>query len=62
MERLLLSLLIAAYIVVPIVFITGWILWRRRPQSNPALGISFIGLCLALLQLCWPLAASWLHF
>lgn len=46
MGQLLLSLSIAAYIVVPLVFITGWIRWRRRPQGDPTLGISFIGFVL----------------
>lgn len=61
MEQLLLSLSIAAYIVVPIVFITGWIRWRRRPQGDPTLGISFIGFMLgsasALLAACSILIA-----
>lgn len=61
MERLLLSLSIVAYIVVPIVLVTGWIRWRRRPSRDPALGISFIGFVLgsasALLAACSILVA-----
>ena len=61
MEWLLFSFSIVAYVVVPIVLITGWIRWRRRPQGDPTLGISFIGFMLgsasALLAACSILVA-----
>lgn len=61
MERLLLLLLISAYIAVPVVLVTGWIRWRRRPSGDPGLRISLIGFVLgsasALLAACSILVA-----
>src|SRR5581483_5658041 len=55
MERLPISIFILAYIVVPVVLVTGWVRWRRQPRG-PALKISFIGFVLgsssALLAAC----------
>jgi hypothetical protein len=54
---ILISLIIGAYIAVPVLAVHGWIRWKQKPQASPS-KLSFIGFILGSVSAALAIASA----